>query len=521
MTSDQSLLRPQRQPRHELTELFADSAPGAVRISQGQVVVTGITLDSRTVGPGDLYVALPGTRVHGAQFARGAVERGAVAILTDEDGREECEAAGVPVVVAQDPRDAMADAAASLFGHPTHDLVMFGLTGTNGKTTTTFLLEAALVAAGRRVGTIGTNGFRLEGHELPSTRTTVTTPESPDLQALLAVMLERGAQSVAMEVSSHALALQRVDHVGFDVAGFTNLGRDHLDFHPTMEDYFEAKARLFDAEHCRVAVINTDDPHGQELARRITTDGRVRLVTTGLGESEHRILDTRPQGPGTWIHYRGPEGEREFTIDLPGEYNARNAVMAVAMATAAGVGLDDALTGVAHAQVPGRMQLVRLDGQESPTVYVDFAHTPQAIEQAVRSARPGEGGRTIVVTGAGGDRDAAKRAPMGAAAATGTGVVVVTDDNPRTEDPAPIRAAVADGARSVGQAEVVEQAGRREAIGRALEMAGPADVVLVLGKGHEKGQIVGTTIHDFDDVEVVREQWRLLVNPGDGTREVH
>ncbi|WP_420176942.1 UDP-N-acetylmuramoyl-L-alanyl-D-glutamate--2,6-diaminopimelate ligase [Luteococcus sp. OSA5] len=506
--------------------MFADSPPGAIELPDASVPVTGITLDSRTVTQGDLYVALSGSRTHGASFAAGAVERGAVAILTDEAGRSQAEATGVPVVVARDARATMADAAAVLFGRPGDELLMFGLTGTNGKTTTTFLLEAALAAGGRRVGTIGTNGFRLDAQELPSNRTTVTTPESPDLQALLAVMRERGAQCVAMEVSSHALALQRVERITFDVAGFTNLGRDHLDFHPTMEDYFEAKALLFEPERCRIAVVNTDDPHGQELARRITERGQVRLETTGMADSDHQIIATRPQGPGTWIHYRGPQGEREFTIDLPGDYNARNAVMAVAMATAAGVELDEAIAGVAHAQVPGRMQLVRLDGEQAPTVYVDFAHTPQAIEQAVRSARPGPGGRIVVVTGAGGDRDSAKRAPMGAAAASGLGIVVVTDDNPRTEDPSAIRAAVAEGARAAGQAEVVEvQDGRRAAIRRALELAGPADVVLVLGKGHEKGQIVGTTIHDFVDVDVVHEQWKLLVGAAQGTgdeqREVH
>ncbi|MEL4357315.1 UDP-N-acetylmuramoyl-L-alanyl-D-glutamate--2,6-diaminopimelate ligase [Luteococcus sp. H154] len=488
--------------------MFADSQPGSVQLPDRSVSVTGITLDSRTVAPGDLYVALSGTRAHGAQFAPGAVQRGAVAILTDQAGRELAEEAGVPVVVAADARDAMADAAATLFGLPTHQLMMFGLTGTNGKTTTTFLLEAALVAAGRRVGTIGTNGFRLDGVELPSNRTTVTTPESPDLQALLAVMLERGADCVAMEVSSHALALQRVDHIGFDVAGFTNLGRDHLDFHPTMADYFEAKARLFDAEHCRVAVVNIDDEHGRILAERITAAGLPRLVTTGFADSDHQLLRVTPEGPGSRVRYRGPAGEREFTIDLPGEYNARNAVMALAMAVEAGLDAEAALAGIKHAQVPGRMQLVRV--AEGPTVYVDFAHTPQAIESAVRSARPGPEGRIIVVLGAGGDRDAAKRGPMGGAAATGTGLVVVTDDNPRTEDPAVIRAAVTAGARDVGQAEVLEVPGRRAAIGEALRLAGPADVVLVLGKGHEKGQIVGQTVHDFDDVEVVREQWEKL-----------
>ena len=520
MTNDTHLLRPVQPGPTRLSQLFSadDVASGAVVLPPAEAEVTGITLDSRTVTPGDLYVALSGTKVHGARFAAGAAQLGAAAFLTDPAGGDLAVATGLPVVVAADARDAMADAAATLFGTPTHDLVMFGITGTNGKTTTCFLLEAAL-AGDHHVGTIGTNGFRLDGEALESNRTTVTTPESPDLQALLAVMLERGADVVAMEVSSHALALQRVDHVGFDVAAFTNLGRDHLDFHPTLEDYFEAKAKLFDAAHCRVAVVNTDDEHGRLLAERIRGWHAAgvpapRLVTTGFGDSDHRILASTPDGVGMRVRCSGPYGEREFTIDLPGEHNVRNAVMALAMVVESPAGVvdpgaaaDRAIVGLSHAQVPGRMQLVRLEPVEAaPTVYVDFAHTPQAIENAVASARPADGGRVIVVVGAGGDRDAAKRGPMGAAAARAD-LVVVTDDNPRTEDPAPIRAAVAEGARQAAGAEVLEVAGRRAAIGQALRRASLGDVVLVLGKGHEKGQDIGDVVHDFDDVAVVREEW--------------
>lgn len=534
MTHD-TLLRPRSFRPAALRTLFSadDVAGGRVALPDGDPDVTGITLDSRTVNPGDLYVALPGTRAHGASFAAGAAARGAVAVLTDPTGREQAAATGLPVVVADDARDAMADAAATLFGQPTHDLVMFGLTGTNGKTTTCFLLEAALASMGRHVGTIGTNGFRLDGEPLESGRTTVTTPESPDLQALLAVMLERGADTVAMEVSSHALALQRVDHVGFDVAGFTNLGRDHLDFHPTMDDYFEAKARLFEAGRCRVAVVNTDDEHGARLAQRLRDEaaaGRLapRLVTTGFTDgADHRIVACEPTDVGMAVRVAGPAGERRFTIDLPGEHNVRNAVMALAMAVESpladhdvAAATDAAIAGLAHAQVPGRMQLVRLDG-DAPAAYVDFAHTPQAIAGAVAAARPAPGGRVLVVVGAGGDRDAAKRGPMGRAAAAAA-VVVVTDDNPRTEDPASIRQAVAAGAREQGTAEVVEVAGRRAAITEALRRARPGDVLLVLGKGHEKGQTVGDVVHEFDDVTVLAEQWAGLSadgrTPGEGER---
>lgn len=504
------LLRPAHVRRAALSSLFTGLDVVIHAEPDADPEVGDITLDSRTVGPGTLYVALPGTKAHGADFSSAAAAQGAVAVLTDVDGRDRAEATGLPVVVCEDPRAAMALAAATLFGRPTHDLRMFGLTGTNGKTTTCFLVEAALVAAGERVGTIGTNGFRLDGEPIQSSRTTVTTPESPDLQALLAVMLERGASAVAMEVSSHALVLQRVNEVGFDVAGFTNLGRDHLDFHPTMEDYFQAKSRLFDPRWCRVAVVNTDDEYGLRLAQKLAGQELPRLVSTGFGPSDHQILDRRATPTGSWLKVAGPYGEREFTIDLPGEYNVRNAVMALAMLTEAGIDVDDAIEGLRHAQVPGRMELV-LNDPDAPRCYVDFAHTPQAISAAIDAVEPDAGGRTIVVIGAGGDRDRAKRGPMGAAAARGSDLVVVTDDNPRTESPEAIRAAVVAGVESATDAgrrpEVVEVSPRREAIAHALASARAGDVVLVLGKGHERGQEIAGEVLPFDDAGTVRELW--------------
>ncbi|GAE68686.1 UDP-N-acetylmuramoylalanyl-D-glutamate-2,6-diaminopimelate ligase [Cutibacterium acnes JCM 18909] len=251
------------------------------RANDNGPAITGITLDSRQVRPGDLYVGLHGLHAHGASFAASAVESGAVAVLTDEDGATLAAEAGVPIIVVDDPRVAMAVAAAKIFGHPSDAMTMFGITGTNGKTTTAFLVEAGLRAAGHHVGTIGTIGFRLDGEELPSARTTVTTPEAPDLQGLFAAMAERGASDVVMEVSSHALALQRVDGTCFDVVAFTNLGRDHLDFHNTLDNYFNAKARLFTPDLARVGVINVDDPRGRQLVERMQANG-VKAVTTSI-----------------------------------------------------------------------------------------------------------------------------------------------------------------------------------------------------------------------------------------------
>lgn len=482
-------------------------APG----SSGRV--TGVALDSRQVRPGDLYVALAGATTHGAGFAAQAAEAGAVAVLTDPPGATLAAGAGLPIVVVEDPRAAMAEVAASVYGHPTRSLEVHGITGTNGKTSTVFLLEAALAALGRRVATIGTLGFRLLGEPLVSGRSTITTPESPDLQALLAVMAEGGADTVAMEVSSHALALHRVDAVGFDVAGFTMLGQDHLDFHHTMEDYFAAKTRLFLGGSCRAAVVNIDDPWGRRLADLVRADGRPTLVTTAVdADADYRVVaaDPLPDG-GSRVVLRHPRGRVSFDVSMLGDFNVRNALTALAMVGAAGHDVDAAASGLVHAQVPGRMQRVAL-GEGAPHVVVDFAHTPQAITAAL-DALP-RTGRRIVVTGAGGDRDASKRGPMGAAAARGSDLVVVTDDNPRSEPPAAIRAAVLDGARDALAKDgrdtslALDGGDRRSAIALALGRARPGDWVAILGKGHERGQEAAGVVSPFDDVVVAGACWQ-------------
>lgn len=487
-------LRPAQAPGLPLAQLV----PGA------SGVVTGVALDSRRVQPGDLYIGLPGAATHGARFAATASAAGAVAVLTDASGRELAAGCGVPVAVVDDPRAAMAAVAADVYGRPGDALACFAVTGTNGKTSTIFLLDAALTALGRRVATVGTLGFRVAGTPLVTDRSTITTPESPDLQALLAVMAERGADAVAMEASSHALALNRVDALTFDAAAFTMFGQDHLEFHGTLEAYFEAKASLFTAERTRHAVVNTADPWGARLAERVRAQG-LALTTTLAPDADLRVLqaDALPKG-GSRVRLAHPGGETTFTLGMLGDFNVANAVTALALVHAAGLDVDAAASGLAGAAVPGRMQRVDL-GADAPHVVVDFAHTPQAVSAAL-DALP-RTGRRIAVLGAGGDRDASKRGPMGRAAAQASDVVVVTDDNPRSEDPAAIRAAVLAGAREAGGAEAVDGGDRRSAIAAALGRARPGDWVAVLGKGHETGQDVQGVISPFDDAAVIREIW--------------
>ncbi len=502
MTATSASLRPVGLAPVSLAELVPN-APA--------IAITGVTLDSRSVQPGDLYVALPGATTHGARFAEQAVTRGAVAILTDAVGVDLAWAADAPVIAVADPRAVLAQVAAKVYQHPGEQLSLFGVTGTTGKTSTSFLLAAGLAAAGHRVGTIGTLGFRLGDQDLASSRTTVTTPEAPDLQALLAYLVQQGADAVAMEVSSHALALDRTEELVFDVAGFTNLGRDRLDFHHNLEEYFQAKARLFRDGRCRAAVINIDDQYGQRLAAEVATNPGIRLVTTGAqAQADYRVMAaTELSGGGSRLRLSTPSGERDFDLGLLGEFNYRNATTAAAMLELGGLDLATVLPGFATAAVPGRMQLVEL-GPGAPRAVVDFAHTPESVAAAL-AALPS--GRRVVVLGCGGDRDQAKRGPMGAAAAVGADFVVVTDDNPRSETPTAIRAAVLAGAEQAAKASgatVVDGGDRAEAIGLALSLAGPTDWVAVLGKGHETGQQLAERTVPFDDVTVLAQQWAKL-----------
>lgn len=500
-------------PLAELADLVGRPSTGTPEAAAG-VLVTGLTLASGEVHPGDLYAALPGARTHGARFVGEAVRRGAVAVLTDPSGREEAAATGLPVCVVDDPRALLGDVADRVYGRPSERLQVIGVTGTNGKTTTAHLVEAGLTAAGRACGLIGTVRTQTRAADgtitaLPSER---TTPEAPAVHALLAAMEESGVSTVVMEVSSHALVLGRVGGVRFAAAGFTNLGRDHLDFHGDLEEYFRAKALLFDGR-AATEVVDVDDEHGRRLLDR---PGRPRPVTVssrgeGRGEAENadwRATDVvpAPEGGSTFTLH-GPGGlRRPASVRLPGRFNVANAVLAVALLDAVGVPVDAALEGLAATVVPGRMEPV--DAGQSFVAAVDYAHTPDAVTTALGALRTATSGRLITVLGCGGDRDPGKRRAMGAAAAAGSDVLVVTDDNPRSEDPAAIRAAMLAGVLDVPEAEraeVREVGDRRAAIAAAVALAGPGDTVLVAGKGHETGQDVAGTVHPFDDREVLRE----------------
>lgn len=498
-------IRPRRTVPVALSEL-ARVAGARVAVGPGaraDVDVTGVCLDSRSVLPGDLYAALPGALAHGADFVAAARASGAVAILTDPDGAERARATGLPVLVVQRPREVLGAVASHVYGEPTSELRLLGVTGTNGKTTTSYLLDSVLrrLGAAALVGTIET---RVGDEVVKSVR---TTPEATDLQALFAVMRERAVAWCSMEVSSHALALGRVDGARFAVAGFTNLSQDHLDFHGTFEEYFAAKADLFTPRRCDFAVVTVDDDYGRRLAAQTV----VPLVTVSAtaGPGRHRadweVTGRRRSEHGTTVlDISGPGESLTVEITLPGDFNVANALLAVAMLRHAGVPADAIAAGLATATVPGRMETFRRD--DGPAVVVDYAHTPDAVALALRAARGATQGRLIAVVGCGGDRDAGKRPAMGAAAAGAADVVIVTDDNPRGEDPAAIRAAAIEGARAVEPVVAVREVGdRREAIATAIGLAGPGDTVVVLGKGHETGQEIDGVIHPFDDRQTVRE----------------
>jgi UDP-N-acetylmuramoyl-L-alanyl-D-glutamate--2,6-diaminopimelate ligase len=495
----------------------ACQAIGADAPELGQLQVTGITVDSSDAQPGDVFAALPGQRVHGASFAREAAQRGAVAVVTDAVGATIVGEA-LPVVVIESPRAQVGVLAAEIYRRPADDLLMLGVTGTNGKTTTTFLLDAGLRAAGHRTGVIGTVATLVDGEAFPTVR---TTPEASELHALLAVMRERGVTAVAMEVSSHALAMGRVDGCTFDVSGFTQLGSDHLDFHGSDEEYFAAKATLFTPARSRHAVVTVDDDGGRRMAATSSTatqtlglrpdaDWQVdEVVVTADGGHRYRL--TSPDG----VHFGGG-------VRLMGRFNVANAALAQAMLIVAGVDAERAATGIERCHgVPGRMERVG-DATEGIALVVDYAHTADALARALDAVRPHEGGRVIVVFGCGGDRDAGKRPEMGRAAAEHADVVVVTDDNPRNESPELIRRAVLDGTAAVDprrRAEVHEVADRRTAIRWAVDHAQPGDVVLVAGKGHETGQEIGAVVTPFDDRDEVRRAWqqRLTATGGAAT----
>ncbi len=498
------------RPAHPRAHLLADLAAllgveaeigtGVDPTSPEPVRLTGVAHAAQTVRPGDLYVARAGASAHGADFAAEAVARGAVAVLTDPAGRDRARAAGVATLVVDDPRAVLGTVAVWIYDDPAESIALIGITGTNGKTTTAYLVEAGLRAAGESTGLLGTVETRIGGDVVKSIR---TTPEAPELQALFATMRERGVTAAVMEVSSHALALGRVDGTRFAVGVFTNLSQDHLDFHADMEDYFAAKARLFDGR-CAAEVVNTDDPWGRRLVR----DTTVTASPGGDPGAAWRAVQVQSTaGRGTTFTAEGPGGVRvDVALDLPGAFNVANALLALAAVAAAGVDPARAAPGLRHVTVPGRLE--RVDAGQTYLAFVDYAHKPGAVAAILEAVRPLTTGRLIIVLGCGGDRDRGKRPLMGEAAARGADLVIVTDDNPRSEDPATIRAAMEDGVRRVPGAHWLTIAGRADAIAEAVRQAGPGDTVVVAGKGHEQGQEIAGEIRPFDDRCVLRDAIR-------------
>ncbi|MDR6417217.1 UDP-N-acetylmuramoyl-L-alanyl-D-glutamate--2,6-diaminopimelate ligase [Pseudarthrobacter sulfonivorans] len=491
-------------------EAIGVPVPGA----SAAVGVTGISLNSRTVERGDLYVALPGAARHGADFVSQAVDRGAVAVLTDDAGARLLALSAdtaVPVLVVEAPRNVVGPLSAMIYrSQPSagQQPRLFGVTGTNGKTTTTYFINALLRSLGQRTGLIGTIEILAGGDPIPSL---LTTPESTDVHALLALMRERGLDAASMEVSSHAVSFQRVDGVVFDVAGFTNLTQDHLDLHGTMDEYFATKAELFTPRRARTAVVTVDDEWGRKLAAAAEIPVTTLATTPGGASADWTVTATAPRGLGTAFTLSGPDGATiQVHTGLPGAFNVSNAALATVMVLAGGVdnaALQAALT--AHdpftVAVPGRMQLV----SEEPAAVVDFAHNTDALARALEAVRsPRSGSRVIVVFGATGQRDQGKRPAMGAIAARLADVVIITDDDPHDEDAAAIRTDVLTGAWAAQQQDalecVIEEIYPRDAaIQRAVELASPQDTILVAGRGHEVWQEVkGVNLALDDRVEL-------------------
>jgi UDP-N-acetylmuramoyl-L-alanyl-D-glutamate--2,6-diaminopimelate ligase len=474
-----------------VAELADAAADLVLRRPEAGVNVSGLAYDSRTTSPGDMFFCVPGTRQDGHAFAPRAVTAGAAALCVQRPLH-----LGVPELVVSDARRALALISAAFYRYPASEMKLLGVTGTNGKTTSAFLLESILSAAGHRTGLIGTIETRVAGKRRKGVR---TTPESLDLQRLFYEMRREGVDAVAMEVTSHALCMARVDGVRFAAAIFTNLSQDHLDFHAGMEDYFAAKSSLFTPERAGAGAVNLDDPFG----RRLAEEAAVPVMGFGLAaDAEVRAVRVRPGPAGTDLTVLTPAGRLEFRSSLVGDFNVSNCLAACAGALLAGVEPEQIERGLgATVAVPGRFEAI--DRGQPFAVVVDYAHTPDSLDNVLREARRmarRQGGRVLCVFGCGGDRDRGKRPLMGAVAARLADVVVVTSDNPRSEDPESIIAQILEGvaAERAGGADIVDP-DRREAIHTALAAAQEGDVVLIAGKGHETGQEFAGEIVPFDD----------------------
>lgn len=484
---------------------IAAVAPGVVSVVGPDVSISDLTHNSQDIVPGAAFVAIRGERFDAHLFIDDAVVAGASALIVQEPIETP-----VPHIVVEDSRHAMAHMARAVHGFPDQSMSVVGITGTNGKTTVAHMCEAAWTAAGRPSGVIGTLGARYLGTPVPLNR---TTPESSDLQRLLGVMRDDGVESVAMEVSSHALELHRADAIVFTSAGFTNLSQDHLDFHGTMEEYFATKARLFADGRTRSAVVNLDDAYGPRLAAHIDVPvSTVSMQESAVGRPADIVAsDVEPSDVGTSFTLRTPAGSGTVELPMVGAFNVSNALVAAGLLLDDGVGLGDIVAGLSQLPtISGRMEIV--PGDHPFTVVVDYAHTPDAITAVLAAARAVAKAGLTVVVGAGGDRDQDKRSLMGAAAARFSDLTIVTTDNPRSEEPAAIAAEVARGAEAAGRSKVITVLDRGEAIETAIGVAGPGDVVMILGRGHERGQEVAGAIIPFDDVAVAAEAVRVAGN---------
>jgi UDP-N-acetylmuramoyl-L-alanyl-D-glutamate--2,6-diaminopimelate ligase len=485
-----STLRPEHPVARPLAQLVAEFGLEC-RGDLDAVEVTGAALASSAVEPGDLYVGVPGRNAHGASFAAAAAEAGAVAVLTDEAGAELAAESGLPVIVTPDPRAALGAVAAWIYRTDENQATLFGVTGTNGKTSVVYLLYAILGQLGVVAGLSSTAERRI-GEQ--ATTSKLTTPEASELHALLARMREEGVRAVALEVSAQALSRHRVDGIEFDVVGFTNLSHDHLDDYTAMDDYFEAKLELFQPDRARRGVVTVDSDWGRALVEQ----SRIPVTTLSSSpgtDADWTLTVLQETLADTSFAIEGPDGRRlETSVPLIGAYNAANAALAIVMLVESGYDLDAigaalARDGGIDTYVPGRTE--RLSGDRGPVVFIDYGHTPDAFLSTLTALRRVTAGRVIMVFGADGDRDTTKRADMGAIAARGADAVVITDFHPRWEDPAAIRSALLEGARAaVPGGELYEVPDPRAAFRKALSLAGDGDVVLYAGPGHEDYQEV-------------------------------
>ena len=463
-------------------------------VLQGDVMISGLTHSSQEIEPGDIFLAFPGAKTHGARFITQAKERGAHAILTDHEGARIISelVVDLPIVEVKDPRRAAGILAAWFYDEPMRDMYCVGITGTNGKTTTTTLLFQIWTGTGRESGLIGTVETRIGSDLVKSKR---TTPESSDLQALAATMRERHVRNLTMEVSSHAISLERIRGAHFAVVAFTNLSQDHLDFHNTMEEYFQAKSALFTFEYADLGVINIDDPYGARLAENSSIP--IRVLSRTNPKADWSYVSAYPHLRGNDVVIRGPGGILiEGLLPLHGDYNLDNALMAAALAFESGVDpieIAALLPTLSGAQ--GRLESVVV-GQDFGA-FVDYAHSPDAVSRVLEACRAMTQGKVIAVLGCGGDRDSTKRPLMGSALSQGSDVAVFTSDNPRSEDPVEILRQMTS-ALSIGVPDQII-VDRKNAIQYAIGQASPGDVVIILGKGHETGQEMAGKIIPFDD----------------------